>query len=91
MRMNLEVFTNDKYKLLKLLHDNQIKVKNEVYISLSQQEIADMAHYSKLKTNRLLNELINIELVTIYQNKKGKYALTDKAHKVLHLIQKTNI
>lgn len=50
-------FTNDKYKLLKFLYDNQIEIKNNKYIALSQQEIADSLHFSKNKTNKIMQEL----------------------------------
>ena len=52
--INLVDFTNDKYKLLKFLYDNQIEIKNNKYIALSQQEIADSLHFSKNKTNRII-------------------------------------
>ncbi|MGW9909631.1 hypothetical protein [Streptococcus sp. 151470009-6] len=45
---------------------------------------------SKLKTNRLLRDLIVGEYVCPYQNKRGKYAITEKGQKVLRLIQKKN-
>ena len=51
---NLEYFSNDNYKVLKFLYDNQIQVKDEYYIVLSQQEIADMVQFSKLKTNGII-------------------------------------
>ena len=54
MEFNLEFFSNDRYDILKLLCDNRIKVKDDFYVPLSQQEIADIAHFSKLKTNKLL-------------------------------------
>ena len=41
---------------LKLLSENQVTIKESSYVTLSQQEIADMAHFSKLKTNKLLND-----------------------------------
>lgn len=90
MEFTLEIFANDKFKLLKLLHENQVKVRDDFYIPLSQQEIADMAHFSKLKTNQILNELINTGFVEIYKNKRGKYAITEKGVKALHLMQKNN-
>ena len=90
MEFTLEFFSNDRYSLLKLLSDNQVKVKDDFYVPLSQQEIADMAHFSKLKTNRLMNELIDGEYVGFFNGKRGKYAITDKGHKALHLIQKNN-
>lgn len=91
MEFTLEFFANDRYKLLEILSKNQIKIKDDFYIPLSQQEIADIVHFSKLKTNKLINELKENKLIEAYQGKKGKYVLTDKAYKILHLIQKTNI
>ena len=38
--INLNLFTNDTYKLLKFLYDNQIQVKEDYYVVLSQQEIS---------------------------------------------------
>ena len=90
MEFTLEFFANDRYIILKLLLDNQIQVKDDFYVSLSQQEIADMVHFSKLKTNRLLNELINQKFVQYYNGKRGKYIITEKGYKALHLIRKNN-
>jgi len=57
---NLEYFANDNYKVLKFLYNNQIQVKDEYYIVLSQQEIADMVQFSKLKTNGIMQVLLLI-------------------------------
>lgn len=90
MEFVLEFFGNDRYVILKLLNDNQIKVKDDFYVPLSQQEIADVAHFSKLKTNKLLNELIDGGYICYFQGKRGKYAITEKGFKVLRLMQKNN-
>lgn len=89
--MGLEFFANERYEILILLKENQIKVKEEIYIPLSQQEIADMAHFSKLKANKILNELIKLDYVKSYQNKRGKYALTEKGNKLIELFKNTNL
>lgn len=34
--INLNLFANDTYKLLKFLYDNQIQVKEDYYVVLSQ-------------------------------------------------------
>ena len=91
VEFTLEPFANDTFRLLKSLKENQVEVKGDYYISLSQQEIADINHMSKLKTNRLLRDLIEGEYVCPYQNKRGKYAITEKGQKVLHLIQKKTL
>lgn len=87
----LELFANDTFKLLKSLKENQAEVKGIYYIPLSQQEIADINKMSKLKTNRLLRDLIEGGFICLYQNKCGKYEITEKGHKVLRLIQKKNV
>ncbi|RHN00129.1 hypothetical protein [Dielma fastidiosa] len=91
MQFTLEYFANERYELLKLLCDNQVKVKDSFYVTLSQQEIADIAHISKLKANKIINELIEQDCLYLYNNKRGKYALTEKGLKVLQLIQRNNM
>lgn len=91
MEFTLEFFANDRYNLLKMLLDNQVKVKNDFYVPLSQQEIADMIQFSKLKTNRLLNELKDNGFIDYFNGKRGKYIITEKGHKVLQLMQKMNV
>ena len=91
VEFTLELFANDTFKLLKSLKENQVEVKGIYYIPLSQQEIADINQMSKLKTNRLLRDLIKGGFVCPYQNKRGKYEITEKGHKALRLIQKKNV
>lgn len=90
MKFTLEFFANDRYKVLKFLANNQIEVKDDCYVSLSQQEIADMVHFSKFKTNKLLNELIENDCIGYFNSKRGKYTITAKGDKVLQLMQKNN-
>ena len=72
---NLEYLANDNYKVLKFLYDNQIQVKDEYYIVLSQQEIADMVQFSKLKTNGIIQELREKGFIANYENKRRKYVI----------------
>ena len=90
MEFVLEFFGNEKYIILKLLSEKQVEVKKDFYIPLSQQEIADIAHFSKLKTNKILNELISHGYLDYYNGKRGKYIITEKGFKVLYLMQKNN-
>ena len=85
---NLEYFANDNYKVLKSLYDNQIQVKDEYYIVLSQQEIADMIQFSKLKTNGIMQELREKGFIANYENKRRKYVITDIGYKVIELMSK---
>lgn len=86
--LSLELFVNDKYKLLKFLYDNQIQVKEDYYVTLYQQEIADILHFSKLKTNNIIKELRMNNFIDIYNNKRGKYIITKIVNKVIDIIEK---
>ena len=86
--INLVDFTNDKYKLLKFLYDNQIKIKNNKYIALSQQEIADSLHFSKNKTNKIMQELKKDNFIDTFKNTKGKYIVSNKGNEVISVIER---
>ena len=84
----LSQFGNDKYKVLKFFYDNEIKVKKDNYISLSQQEIADMLHYSKNKINNDIKESKKENFIEMYRSMKGKYIITNQGYKVIKLMEK---
>lgn len=85
--MTLAFFANERFDYLELLSRYQVTVKDACYVTLNQQEIADMLHISKQKSNRIMNELIKEGYVYLYQGKKGKYALTDAAYAALKIIR----
>ena len=89
--INLVDFTNDKYKLLKFLYDNQIEIKNNKYIALSQQEIADSLHFSKNKTNKIMQELKKDNFIDTFNNTKGKYIVSDKGNKVIEIVVRKHL
>ena len=86
--INLVDFTNDKYKLLKFLYENQIEIKNNKYIALSQHEIAHSLDFSKNKTNKIMQELKKDNFIDTFNNTKGKYIVSDKGNKVIAIIEK---
>ena len=86
--MKFEVFTNDRYKILKIIFDNESEINNERYARLSQQEISELANYSKVKVNSLLNELISFGIVVMYKNLRGKYSVTSLGKKVIDTLNK---
>lgn len=88
MSFSLDIFSNDKYRILQLIFSNRIQIKNETYTPLSQQEIADLAHMSKLKTNKILNELMEGGFIGYYKGKRGKYIVTDNGKTVIDIISK---
>ena len=87
----LEYFGNDNYKVLKFLYDNQIPIENteEKYIYLSQQEIANIIHFSKTKINAIMQELKRKGFIDNYNKKRGKYIITDIGKQVIELMGKS--
>lgn len=82
----MDLFLNNNYLILKIIKENEICVKKEKYLSLSQQELADIIHISKYKLNKQLNILIENKYVEKHHNKNGKYALTKKSNDLLRKI-----
>lgn len=89
--MSLEYFANDRYSILCILKENQVKIKDEEYIPLSQQEIADIAHFSKQKAGKILNELMTEGYVGKFKSLRGKYIVTLKGEQVIEILSNTDI
>lgn len=87
----VEFFVNDRFKVLEILNQYQMQVQEAKFSPLTQQEISEILHCSKAKINQIINELIDSGYIEFYNNTKGRYVITNKANKVLHLIQKRNI
>lgn len=81
-------FANDKYKILKCLYDNQIQIKNDKYTVLSQEEISSLIHFSKNKTNEIMQQLRKERFIDSYSNIKGKYIITKNGNKVIEIVEK---
>lgn len=81
-----EFFVNDKYRVLECMANRQISVNNEQIVKLSQQEIADILHFTKTKVNTIIGELkSNGYIVQI--SPRGKYTLTEKANSEIKKVQ----
>lgn len=81
-----EFFVNDKYRVLECMANRQISVNNEQVVKLSQQEIADILHFTKTKVNTIIGELkSNGYIVQI--SPRGKYTLTEKANSEIKKVQ----
>lgn len=77
--MGINLFLNDYYDLLKLMHNNEAIILNEKIIQLTQQQIASTLKCSKMKVNSMFGRLQKECFVE--QRARGKYVLTEKADK----------
>jgi predicted transcriptional regulator len=84
--MEIEYFGNDKYRFWACMSDRQIFVKDIFVVKLSQQEIADIVQLSKAKVSGIISELKYNGYIT-QNSPRGKYSLTNKAYKVLAILQ----
>lgn len=87
--MDIKLFLNDYYELIKLLHDNEVRVLDEVFVPLTQQQIADTLNYSKMKVNGMFIELQKRGLVE--QKSRGKYVLSDSAETIIKTVEKLDL
>ena len=84
----IELFTNDNYKLLKFMYDNQTIVLNKKVVPLTQLELSSELNFSKMKTNAIFVELQKEGFIV--QETRGKYSLSDKAETIIKSIEETN-
>lgn len=85
--IKMNYFANDNYKVLKILSDNQVEVLGDIIVPITQQDIADLAQFSKVKTNQIINDLIDKGFANTYQGKRGKYTLTNLGKKVVEVME----
>lgn len=89
--MNLEFFSNDRYKILQCMFDRQVEINGQNVVPLSQQNIADVVQLSKKKVNTIIGELKNNGYIQQQSPTRGKYLLTNKAIQVVRKIQKEEV
>ena len=86
--MNLEFFSNDRFRVLQCMLERQIDVMGKNIVPLSQQDIADVVQLSKKKVNVIIGELKENGYIQQQSSTRGKYLLTDKAVQAVDKIQK---
>ena len=79
--MEIDLFVNDNFRLLKLLYDNQTIVLDKKVIPLTQSEISNELGMSKAKINVMIGELQKKGYVAIQT--RGKYVLLDRANCIM--------
>jgi predicted transcriptional regulator len=89
--MNLEFFSNDRYKILQCMFERQVEINGQNVVPLSQQNIADVVQISKKKVNTIIGELKSNGYVQQQSSTRGKYLLTNKAIQVVRKIQKEEV
>ena len=62
-------------------------MEEDKYISMSQQEMADMLQTAKLKENLTIKEFKECGFIENYKGKRGKYVFTDKRSRVLRFFE----
>ena len=81
-----QLFFNDNYRLLKYLQTSEVNVGTECFIPLTQNEIAKAMKFSIMKTNSIMVRLKEHKLISMYNNSKGRYVLSEEAEELLKKI-----
>lgn len=81
----IELFTNDKYRVLKMMYDNQAFLLGKKVVPLTQGEISSVLSFSKMKTNAIFVELQKEGFIV--QEARGKYLLTEVADEIINKIE----
>ena len=85
----MEKLTSNRYKILKILYENQVKkADGTIFAPITQVEIADQLKISKITVNSIFKELQADGLVGKIGSVRGRYELSEKA---LMIIEQMNI
>ena len=84
----IESLTNNNYRVLKLLSDNQVELNGVKFTALTQVEIAEQLGLSKVTVNAIMKDLQEKDLVCPFENRRGRYRLTDKSTTIIEDMEK---
>ena len=76
-------FFNDKYKILNIIIKNSVKIFDNYYSSISQDEISKIGNFSKTKVNRSIKELIKKNIIKYNPHKNSTYIVEEKIIKII--------
>lgn len=77
--MNIDFFTNDRYKILSCMSERQIDISGDQIVPLSQRQISSITGVAYKTVNGIIKELKANGYLIHQGTTRGKYMLTDKA------------
>ena len=86
--MNLEYFTNYRYKVLVCMSERLVEVAGVTYSLLSQRQIANITGIAFKTVNNIMKELKSNGYIEHHGTTRGKYSLTNKANVIIYYMQK---
>ena len=85
----MEKLTSNRYKILKILYENQVKkADGTTFVPVTQIEIADQLNISKITVNSIFKELQADGLVGKIGSVRGRYELSEKAVMIIDQMKK---
>lgn len=85
----MEKLTSNRYKILKILYENQVKkADGTTFAPITQVEIAAQLNISKITVNSIFKELQTDGLVGKIGSVRGRYELSEKAVMIIDQMKK---
>lgn len=84
MLAHLRSFMNEKYIVLHTFYTHELRVGEEVYVPISQEELASLVGISRPKVSQIIQDLLEDGYIATYRAKRGKYQITEKGYSVIY-------
>lgn len=84
----IDLITNDYYKTLMIIYNNQITVDNKTYCPLSQEEIANKIGVSRNTMGAIIRNLRKENIIYCIEGQTKKYFLDESVISALKKINK---
>ena len=83
MNKIVETITNDYFKVLSIIYDNQITIGNETYCPLSQEKIAIIAGVSRNTIGTTIKKLREQGIIICKESETKKYFLSEETSNII--------
>ena len=80
---DIDLITNDYFKTLSIMYDNQITVDDIVYCPLPQIELANKVGVSRNTMGTIIKKLKNENLICCNEGQTKKYILSERAIEIV--------
>lgn len=85
MDKDLQYFIKDKYCVIKVMIENEVKLKGKIVVPLTQDDLAELTGFSKAKVNEIVRDFINKGYIGFVSS--GIYTVSASAKKVYKYLE----
>ena len=85
MDKDLKYFIKDKYSIIKIMIENEVKLKGKMVVPLTQDDLAELTGFSKAKVNDAVRDFIDKGYINFVSS--GIYTVSALSKKIYDYLE----